>query len=540
MKHSMLIIQLFKNNFKKIVLLFIISLISLLLYNIVLPYMNGFYIDDLTYKININTAIKTIIWLALLNFLGITISFLQTYSLNYINTKIAISINTKLIEHLHKCPLKYTRQFNPTFLTEQINNDSNIITNYYIGIATQGTVGLIIFITTILILSKFSLLICLFFLLSIPLYLLIYYLFKKSLYSSSLKLKNEQSNFFSEINQQMSDIKSIKLNSWFSEYRKNMTKAYSNFFNFVVKFINISTLSTSVNALLLSIVNLITLLIGGIEVINNKITIGELTIIITYINSLVGSFQYFIEQAKNYQTTKVSVDRLENHLKVPLENNGEIKLDHIDYIQLENVSFQYDGKVIIENLSYMFEKGKVYGIIGRNGMGKSTLINLICGIFQDYTGHISYNNLPIEELNLYEIRKKVFGVAEQNQIQFRTDLITSIKFGNNEPDESLLSGMLKGFHLVDKIELESKDSDLSGGELQKSSIIRALLKDPQVLILDEPTSMMDKNGYNYLISIINEIKTNKIIILITHDNSLKFECDEILDLEEQFLLVQQQ
>ncbi|GIP13605.1 hypothetical protein J1TS5_57750 [Paenibacillus macerans] len=338
----------------------------------------------------------------------------------------------------------------------------------------------------------------------------------------------------------MSDIKSIKLNSWFSEYRKNMTKAYSNFFNFVVKFINISTLSTSVNALLLSIVNLITLLIGGIEVINNKITIGELTIIITYINSLVGSFQYFIEQAKNYQTTKVSVDRLENHLKVPLENNGEIKLDHIDYIQLENVSFQYDGKVIIENLSYMFEKGKVYGIIGRNGMGKSTLINLICGIFQDYTGHISYNNLPIEELNLYEIRKKVFGVAEQNQIQFRTDLITSIKFGNNEPDESLLSGMLKGFHLVDKIELESKDSDLSGGELQKSSIIRALLKDPQVLILDEPTSMMDKNGYNYLISIINEIKTNKIIILITHDNSLKFECDEILDLEEQFLLVQQQ
>lgn len=109
----------------------------------------------------------------------------------------------------------------------------------------------------------------------------------------------------------------------------------------------------------------------------------------------------------------------------------EIQIDEIDTIELSNVSFSYDGyKNIIDRFNYKFQRGKIYCIVGKNGTGKSTPINLILGIFNDYyTGEILYNSIEIKKLDMYYIRKKIIGISEQEPKLINDSIFNNITYG---------------------------------------------------------------------------------------------------------------
>lgn len=163
----------------------------------------------------------------------------------------------------------------------------------------------------------------------------------------------------------------------------------------------------------------------------------------------------------------------------------------IDSVKLEDFSFSYNSKKIFEHFNYEFHKGNIYLIKGKNGVGKTTLINNILGLYiESYGGDILYNNYSIKELNLYEMRKNLISITEQEPVLFyQGNILKNIENNSN----AAAMRLIKNFGLKD-IGVEQ----CSGGEKQKISIINSLLKNGELLILDEPSSALDKNSTIYL------------------------------------------
>ena len=214
-------------------------------------------------------------------------------------------------------------------------------------------------------------------------------------------------------------------------------------------------------------------------------------------------------------------------------NQGEL-IKNIDEITVSNLKFMYDDKVVLNDVSYKFNKNKSYAIVGTSGSGKTTLINLLLGKYNNYLGNISYNNIEVKDISIDSLFE-ISSFVEQNVFVFDDSIINNITMYSNI-DEELLNEAINKSGLVTLIAEKGRDykcgengCNLSGGEKQRISIARALVKKSQLLLLDEATSALDNETSssitNNLLSIDNTTK-----IMITHrlDKEILTKFDEII------------
>lgn len=239
---------------------------------------------------------------------------------------------------------------------------------------------------------------------------------------------------------------------------------------------------------------------------------------------------------KHYQEALASYNRIEEILNIPCEKSGDILLDKIRTIELRNVSFKYGDKEVIKNFSYTFEKGNIYFLIGCNGIGKSTLLNLISGQhINEYTGSILFNDVNVCNLDICSLRKKAIGFSEQETILLADTVKNNLELFNkndknlNEYIEQLdLLAYIRQLDNGIRSIINTQQNNISGGEKQKISIIRQLLQNPDVMLFDEPTSALEINSKANLMKILREIKKNKIVIIVTHDRMLYNNSEETI------------
>ena len=216
------------------------------------------------------------------------------------------------------------------------------------------------------------------------------------------------------------------------------------------------------------------------------------------------------------------------------DNSQGESIDNINEITISNLKFRYDDKVILNDITYKFDKNKSYAIVGTSGSGKTTLINLLLGKYNNYTGNIHYNNTELREISIDSLFE-ISSFVEQNVFVFDDSIINNITMYSNI-DEELLSEAINKSGLAKLIEEKGPDyrcgengCNLSGGEKQRISIARALVKKSQLLLLDEATSALDNETSasitNNLLAIDNTTK-----IMITHrlDEELLTKFDEII------------
>ncbi len=216
-------------------------------------------------------------------------------------------------------------------------------------------------------------------------------------------------------------------------------------------------------------------------------------------------------------------------------NNSQMELiENIDEITVSNVKFMYDDKEILKDISYKFEKNKSYAIVGASGSGKTTLINLLLGKFNNYSGSIYYNNTELREISLDSLFE-ISSFVEQNVFVFDDSIINNITMYSNV-EEKLLEEAINKSGLASLIKEKGPDyrcgengCNLSGGEKQRISIARALVKKTQLLLLDEATSALDNETSFSIINNLLEIdNTTKIMITHRLDKEILNKFDEII------------
>lgn len=267
-------------------------------------------------------------------------------------------------------------------------------------------------------------------------------------------------------------------------------------------------------------------------------TVGNFMIIYSYYTTITGTFSYFLNFGGEIQKNFAYYERLQKIVQTPIESNGTKKLEKIHTINFENVTFGYGEGKILENFSYQFENGKLYCIAGENGCGKSTMTMLLSGMYIDeFQGDILYDGYSIKELDMKMLRRKQLGICEQEPMLIADTVRYNMTYENDSSADETLMELAKQVSFDDFLKSTGKgldfklgeaSSNLSGGQKQKIALIKAFYKNPDVLILDEPTSAMDAEGRARMISYLQQSKKNKIILAVTHDPELMEAADEVV------------
>jgi ATP-binding cassette subfamily B multidrug efflux pump len=211
-------------------------------------------------------------------------------------------------------------------------------------------------------------------------------------------------------------------------------------------------------------------------------------------------------------------------------------------IEFDNVSFTYQDTHIkaLENVSFTIQKGETLAILGKIGSGKSSIISLISRLYDVTNGEILIDGTDIRQVNLFDLRNSI-GIVPQDAFLFSDTIKNNIKFGKENASEEEVIGAAKKAMVHDNIIHFNKQYDtilgergitLSGGQKQRVSIARALIKNPQILLLDDCLSAVDTETEEAILNNLLTFCKDKTTIIVSHRISSAKNADKIIVLEE--------
>lgn len=499
------------------------------------PLITGFYIDQLIQEKSVRVIYIFSGVILGIELMKVIIAYFAKILLVKVKSVSSFDVNVHVLEHVKRLPMSYISKHNPVYLNQRINSDSGNIVSFVmesiIGIMVNGLS--FIFILGVLLQKNVKLTLILLSL--IPIYLITYIYTRKPIFNSTFVLKEKMNKFFANMNEQIFNLKLIKINSTFQSEKKFLRKEFKSVLKSLIRYSRVTYLVNSCDSTIIGISKFFLFFFGGIEVLNGRLTVGDFTVLGSYFTMLLGTTGYFLGLGKSYQDSKVSYSRLNEILSIEPENNGEKIIDSINSIKLNNIDFQYSQeKKILTSFSCDFKKGRVYTIAGENGAGKSTLKDIIIGLTNgDYQGEVLYNDENIMELDMYSIRRKLVGIVEQQPMLVEGSVGRNLTYGlTNEEIEKVENWSRRlGIEKISKKrewEADQTIKSLSGGEKQRIALARTMIKEPDVIILDEPTSALDNESISEFMDLLGEIRENRITIIITHDDRIKKISDEVL------------
>lgn len=505
--------------------------------NIGLPYIFGKLIDAMISGNTLYHIKKYIIIILVISFIRIIISYCYNVRFSVYNSKIAFDICGRAVTRLQKTSYNNIIGKDIVYLIHRIQMDSSVLSEFILRGIINFIINIVNTITILLILLKLNKLIFFIVLFCIPVYIFIYVMFKDKLYKTNLLFRECQSEYFSTLSEQLTNFKFIKINVLYEYLNTKLKNGFNNLLNNLTNNVKVNFWFDNIASIITQVANIVLVIVGGIEVFSKRLSIGVFSILNNYFSALFQNITSLLQFGAYYQQVKIAYNRIKDIEDLNEENNGSKKIESIESITLKNVSMSYSNSEIISSLNLEFNKGNLYLMKGVNGCGKSTLIHMITGIIDSYEGEIKINNNDIKSLDMHHTRKNHISFMDQNGIVLKDTVFENIKLNNtklntiDQVQSYMIKIGLKSF-LCDLMKLNKivhKDT-ISGGERQKISLIRNIMKDGELFILDEPENSLDTSSVEKLIKFIESIKNKKIIIMITHDERFDDIADKIIDL----------
>ena len=466
-----------------------------------------------------------VLMLALLR--GIFLFFMRQ-TIILMSRHVEYDLKNEIYRHYQQLSMSFYRRNNTGDLMNRVTEDVSRV-RMYIGPAIMYTINtVVLFLLIIWAMVSVNLKLAVFSLLPLPILGITIYYVNTMINLRSEKIQQQLSNLSSFVQETFSGIRVIKAYVREDDMRKKFAAESQKYKSSSMALVQVQAYFFPMMLLLVGLSTIITVYIGGIEVMNGTITSGNIAEFIVYVTQLTFPVTSLGWVTSLVQRAAASQKRINEFLNTKPEIiSATLQKQNVKgSIEFRNVSFTYPDTGInaIRNVSFKIKPGEFVAIIGRTGSGKSTIANLLMRMYDVDNGEILVDGKPFSSLNLEDYRSQVgfvpqevflFSETIRNNIAFGLDSLAPGKVEQAAKDAAVYRNIMdfeKGFETF----IGERGITLSGGQKQRVSIARAIIKEPKILIFDDCLSAVDTKTEEEILNNLSSVMNNKTSILIAH------------------------
>lgn len=494
------------------------------------PYITGYMVDKVLPSRQPAMLIKMILLLLCVYILQYTVSAFRSYILRITGDRIIVGMKKDIYAKAQYLPMSFYDKTSTGSVINRVNSDTSVIQNFVLRITQDAVVQFFTLIGIFVIMICLNWKLTLFSLVPIPLVVIIGKFFGKKIGPRYMRLWRRGS----AINTLLTDtIPGIRVIKAFTNEKSAVDKydAYNDEWlredNQVAK---ISSIFPAFMTFLVTCGSLIIWFSGGSFVISGAkgFSTGLLVSFVSYASMFYNPVNFFANFSDTYQNTLASAEKILDILDAEPEH--DFGKDNIPErikgkIEFRNVNFSFDrSKKALSNINLTIEQGDIVGIVGTTGSGKSTLINLLMRYYDEYEGDIFIDGKNIKDIDMNYYRNQI-GFVQQEPLMFRDTVFNNIAYGSSNPhvEQILAAADIANAHgfisrLPDGYDtlVGERGIGLSGGEKQRLSIARAVMKNPSILIFDEATAAVDSETEHLIQEAIERLIRGRTTLMIAH------------------------
>lgn len=495
-----------------------------------------------------NSVLKTALWFGALILLASIIRgifmFFMRQTLIVMSRKIEYDMKKDIFDHYQKLSQRFYRKNYTGDLMNRLSEDVGRV-RMYIGPAIMYIVNLVFtFITVIYMMFSVNVEMSLWVLMPLPILSVAIYYISEIINKKSDRIQAKLSDITSLSQETFSGIRVLKSFSVEHSFLKNMSIESENYRSQKMSLTFIDSLFNPMMLVLVSLSTLLTIYLGGKGVINGTFSYGNIAEFVIYVNLLTWPVASLGWVTSLVQRAAASQTRINQFLDETPEitNNSQAPFQFTNEIKFEKVGFRYDEKNFdaLSHINFTLKKGHTLGIIGATGSGKSTIAALLLRLIEPSNGQIIIDEQALSKINLDAYRQQI-GYVPQDVFLFSDTIANNIAFGaTKENNRAAIEKYAKQAQVHNNIIQFGEGYDtvigergitLSGGQKQRIAIARALIREPELLILDDCLSAVDQETEKQILLELKQVMQNKTAVIISHRLSSVMACDEIIVLE---------
>ena len=540
-------------KYKGKLLLGLVITVASRVFSLVTPRLVGDSMTTIENYLNLESVspdeLKEILLLNIIFIVGASLisgffTFLMRQTIINVSRYIEFDVKNEIFSHYQSLDQVFYKKNRTGDLMNRISEDVSKVRMYYGPVLMYGTNAIVLFIVIISYMFSVAPKLTIYSLIPLPILSIFIYKISDLINKKSTKVQeslSDLSTYSQESFSGISVLKSFNIQDLiFGKFDKYAFESFKNNLSLA----KIQAWFFPIILFLIGLSNLIVIYIGGKEFIDGNIEIGVIAEFIIYVNmltwpvTLVGWVTSILKQAEASQ--KRINEFLDSNTKL---KNGDLTISKKDTksIVFKNVSFKYDqtGIEIFNSFDLKIEEGKTIGIIGKVGSGKTSILDLICRIYDPSSGDIFIGDKNLKSLKLSELRK-IISYVPQNNFLFSESIQRNIQFGNpkatidkvkkaavlSEIDSEILK-FDKGYDTI----LGERGVTLSGGQVQRLSIARSFIKDSDIYLFDDCFSSLDSDTEDRIITNLKNNFNDKTLLIVSHRVSCVRHADKIIVLE---------
>ncbi len=535
-------------RYRKIGLFAVFLAIFSALVSLPLPMITRYLIDNVILDKQMARLLSTVLILASAGILLKLANTFQQFYFSLFDQKVTLDIQHDLLERTLRFPKSFFDSQEVGYLMSRLLSDIHGIRLFYsstmvniIGSSLRfiGGIGLLFYLKWQLALAVVIILPSLFFTARY---------FAKKIRILSHASMEQHANVSRSVQESLSSASLIKA---FSSEKSTTAQVMSHLENSFQANMESSTVSSAAGfslGVVPEIARLLVLGLGAFWVIRGEWTLGSLLAFQAYMGYVFGPAHFLANVNLQIQRALSALERAFVLFDIVPEENLEsgIIREHLQgEVEFRQVSFSYDGtEKILEDVSFKIDSGDWVAVVGPSGVGKTTLLSLVLAFYQPVSGEIMFDGVPVSHYNLSALRKRIGYVSQKPQLLAGT-ILDNLRYGNPEAEDQtiykaaqvsgihdFIQSMPKGYHA----KISEQGVNLSDGQKQRLALARALVKDPDILILDEPTAALDAELEVSIFSSLPEMMSDKTLFVVTHRISTIKKAKYILVFNERKLV----
>ncbi|MDR3260003.1 MAG: ABC transporter ATP-binding protein/permease [Fusobacteriaceae bacterium] len=505
-----------------------------------------YFVNDVLVKQNVDVMVYILVAILVTTVIKVSSGYLASIFSSYVTETIKRDIKMDIFSHLQKLSIYYYKKNKLGDLMARLSGDSNILGQVGFHIFDMFKEFLAVLALTVR-LFQVDIMLSLTSLIIMPILISTVRKYTKKIRKSGRVRQDITGAVTAFIQETLSGIYVIK--SFNSEEKiidkyKIISKEE---FEKSYKSRKIKAIVNPINEIITTVMILLVTAYGGYQVMIAKTTTyGELVSFVTALGLMHQPLKRLISKNNDLQEALPSADRIIEIFDEKIEEDHIGQLisasDKVNNIEFKNVYFKYEDSTIptLNNINVNIKSGEVVALVGKSGSGKTTLVNLIPRFYAATNGEILVNNVNIQNYSLREYRNYI-GVVPQESFLFSGTIAENISFGKKGTDISDIEMAAKMANAYDFImelpnkfdtEVGERGTFLSGGQKQRIAIARALISDPQIMILDEATSSLDTESEKLVQDALDKLMKNRTTFVIAHRLSTIINADVILVMKD--------